>query len=141
MAAEYQSAIKSEVEKWPGVSVTFEKRSKHNAAVLHYAGKSRFVIYPDTPSDAARGALNMLTDVRKELSGIGAVKHVPAKSARSKSRKVKNVDRPIKPLTDMAAPRDNPFAALASIQFAQPAPTPEPAPKKPWWRRIWDMFA
>lgn len=68
----YHEAISKEVEEWPGAAVSFEKGSKHPRAVLSFGDSSRFVVFPDTPGDTDRGILNCLTDVRRELRGLGA---------------------------------------------------------------------
>lgn len=81
MTIEYETWTRNEVALWSGASVTFGKRAKHREAVISYKGESRFVIFPDSPSDSARGVRNHIACVRRELLRLGAVRAVRRESA------------------------------------------------------------
>ena len=66
-----QQGLLRELEQYPGVTATFEKRGKHPAMNLHYRGRRRFVMIPLTPGDNGRGSRNTVRDMRKELRNLG----------------------------------------------------------------------
>ena len=63
--------IAPEIASWPGVSYTVDKNRNHLHIVLHYENRSRFLVASKTGSDR-RGHLNLLTNMRRELSVLGA---------------------------------------------------------------------
>lgn len=63
--------IEREVERWPGVSVRFERGSKHVRARLFYSDRERFVVIAANSGDK-RGVLNAMRDVKRELRTLGA---------------------------------------------------------------------
>lgn len=66
--------VEPELRSWPGVSFTVEKPGKgHPRIVMHYRGRSRFVVVSSTSGDN-RGGLNLITNVRRELNELGAKK-------------------------------------------------------------------
>lgn len=102
--------------------------------MLHYGGKSRFVVIPSTPGDSRRGALNSLADVRKELAALGAERVVRKPPLRKRTHKVIGAKMPKRdpmPHVELAPVRPNPFDALAAMTFA-----PAQQPKLSWWRRM-----
>lgn len=70
----YREAIQRELARWPGVRAVFSRRSKHRQVVLNYEERSRFVVYPVTPSDNRCGLRNSIQDVRQALRLLGAIK-------------------------------------------------------------------
>lgn len=78
--ADYEQLTREEVAEWPGVTVTFRQRAKHREATLTFGEQSQFAIYPSTPGDGSRGALNHIAEVRKLLRLIGAVRNDRPKS-------------------------------------------------------------
>lgn len=72
--SEYETAMKSAVEAYPGVGIDFEFRGRHKAARLSFKDRSYRVFYPATPSDSKRGILNLMRDLRRGLREIGAAK-------------------------------------------------------------------
>lgn len=54
-----------------GVTADRGRRAHHRTLILRFAGRSRFVTYPDTPSDH-RGHLNHVRDIRNALRALGA---------------------------------------------------------------------
>lgn len=69
---DYAITTEREVAEWPGVSVSFNNTKRHRVAVLAYRGRTRRVVFAATPSDSARGLLNHIGELRKELRGLGA---------------------------------------------------------------------
>jgi hypothetical protein len=69
----YTDATAREMERWPGVTYTFDAQGKHNRVVLTYAGRSHFLPFPRTGSDH-RGPLNHVAALRRVLVGMGAVR-------------------------------------------------------------------
>ena len=69
---DYVIPTEREVAEWPGVTVSFDNTKRHRVAVLAFNGRTRRVVFAATPSDNARGLLNHIGEVRKELRGLGA---------------------------------------------------------------------
>lgn len=120
----YERAIKDELAYWPGTEVEFSKRKKHCEARIHFGGSTRFVVYPDSPSDSARGHLNFLRDVRKELVELGAARLPKKPAKRKRGPRVIGKQMPRRPQwvdrVEQAPVKDNPFDALAAlVQVAQ----------------------
>jgi hypothetical protein len=66
----YADALRAECDK-AGASYEIVHGGRHAKAHISLNGKTRFVVYPASPSDSRRGALNFAGDVRrviKELS-------------------------------------------------------------------------
>ena len=70
---EYEKVMTQETAKYPGLSVSFEHRGKHKAAVFAIEDKTRRVFYPASPSDSRTGTLNKLQDVRRVLREMGVL--------------------------------------------------------------------
>lgn len=122
MTCEYEQWSLDEVGQWPGASVTFEKRSKHRAAILSYQGKTRFVVYPDSPGDSRRGVHNHVAEVRQALTQLGAsrTKTVRKAEARRRQRNEGAALRQIK-VGERAPVRPDPWEALKGFQPLPPA--------------------
>lgn len=129
-----------ELRRWPGVSWERRHRSKHMALVLTYQGVTRFVTYPLTTSDSARGPQNHVGDIRRTLREMGATRLEVVKGRGGQKRRPAKAkaDEPIR-----LDPREktrldqNPFDALAGFQCAEPEPPPVvalPAPPTLWRR-------
>jgi hypothetical protein len=131
----YDDAVDAELARWPGVAWTREVRGKHYALVLTFNGVSRFVVYPCSPGDSRRGALNHLTDVKAACLGLGANRLAVPKSARITS-KSRAAAPEIKLATRDAVRLDtNPFDRLADFKVEPKAAAAPPA-KPSLWRRI-----
>lgn len=137
----YEAEIEKEVSRWPDAAVAFQNGSKHRRAVLTYAGKSRFVVYPSTSGDTIRGAKNCLNDVRRELASLGANKTV--NTTRDGKRKVpanaRRHERDVFRHIEKAPVKPNPFDALLSIKFATPEIKPDSTPLT-FWQRVVRWF-
>lgn len=118
----YEDAIRGEVERWPGASVTFSSRSRHDQATLAFGGSSRFVVIPSTPGDSRRGTANSISDVRRELQRLGAMRMIDPPRSGTPRRKVAPVVRDKFAHIERAPRRENPFEALAALH--RPAPRP-----------------
>lgn len=142
----YEDAIEHELRNWPGVEAEFGRRAKHRQVILRFGGRSRFVVYPDSPSDH-RGCRNNIIDIRKECASLGAERSRPEKVARRR----KTAPRPRVQRHDWmdrierAPVKPDPFAILA--QIAPVAQSAEPAPHKgldagstPARRTIWQRI-
>ena len=68
----YDDLADRELSAWPGVQWERDESGKHLALRLTYAGESRKVHYPFTPSDKWRGPLNHVQDIRRVLRELGA---------------------------------------------------------------------
>lgn len=145
----YERVIREELAYWPGVAVEFGRRSKHRAATFHFAGSTRFVVYPDSPSDARRGHLNSLADVRKELAALGAERLERRPWLRKRGPRVISHRMPNRPdwasRIERAPVKPNPFDVLAHIApVAQSVERPtfnrEIVGSSPRWRTIWQRF-
>jgi hypothetical protein len=115
----YERAIREELAYWPGVEVAFGQRSKHRTAILHYRTETRFVVYPDTPSDTQRGHLNCIANVRKELRALGAERVEQRPKKRNRGPRVIGRHKLRQPewarRTDLAPVKPNPFDALQAL--------------------------
>lgn len=67
----YHALADAELTAWPGVTAERGRKTAHLTLTLRYAGRSRFVVYPDSPSDH-RGPLNHVRDIRRTLTALGA---------------------------------------------------------------------
>ena len=71
----YEDAAERELAAWPDVQAEWlPARGKHPVLRLTYAGASRKVPYPGSPSDTGRGPLNHVQDVRRTLRALGATR-------------------------------------------------------------------
>lgn len=120
----YEEAIRGEVSRWPGASVSFSARAKHDQATISFAGVSRFVVIPSSPGDMRRGPANSISNVRSELQRLGAMRASdPPKTMRRK--RVRNaVERDMFANIERAPRRENPFAVLAALKAAPVKPEP-----------------
>lgn len=138
----YDDAVTAELERWPGVTASRVCRSKHYALNLMYDGRTRFVIYPNSPGDTVRGVRNHLRDVRAALREIGARRDTEPKAARVVRRRRAPPAAPAaKPLvrTEVetgASPERDPFAVLSALKIA---PKSQPKSPEPWWSRAWKL--
>src|SRR3569833_3252692 len=113
----YAHPVDAELAKWPGVTAKREGRGKHYALVLTYDGRSMFVIYPCSPSDALRGVQNHLADVSAVLCDLSAERVSRARSI-DKPKRVRNRTTPRRMIiTDRASggPRRDPWALLRGL--------------------------
>jgi hypothetical protein len=141
--SDYDDAVELELSRWPGVTFHREVRGKHYALVLAYRGATRFVIYPASPSDSRRGALNHLANVRAELRALGAQRLATTKVEDRRKRK----PQPTATVYEFEranpgeGPLRDPFAVLADmrVEWIQPAndvPPESAAPRQSLWSRI-----
>lgn len=77
---DFEKAIDAEVGNWPGAAVEFVAGGKHPKAKLTHGGKQMGVTYPGTPGDAFHGVHNTLSDIRRALKKLGAVRAKPEPS-------------------------------------------------------------
>lgn len=70
-ARKYLQELKRELAKYPGVAAEFTHRAKHQQVTLSYNGRSRFVVFPASPSDCTRGLQKTIKDMRGELRNLG----------------------------------------------------------------------
>lgn len=143
----YDDPTERELARWPGVEFHRDVRGKHYALVLTFRGQSRFVVYPSSPSDSGRGALNHLTNVRAELRALGAQRIAPTKAERK--RRARQPDRLVIVMRDHPDPDEgplrDPWAALVGLNTADTpavvkpvAPAPPPVAPGLWARvRAW----
>lgn len=71
---DFEHTMLQEVEKHPGVIISFEHRGKHKAALVTANNATVKIFYPLTPSDTKRGGLNNRQDVRRALRQLGVTK-------------------------------------------------------------------
>lgn len=132
----FTHATERELDHWPEVHHRFEFSKKHRRVVISFNGRERFVIFPTSTSDAVRGPLGHVTNLRVELRALGArrVERTPLSE-----RRTRNVapPRPIETpcITD---PRPDGWVALRELQ-AKLAAASEP-PLQPR-RSIWGALA
>ena len=70
---EYVAAGIAEVGSWPGVRIVERIRgTKQNRVVLGFEGRTRYVVYPHSPSDRRTGARNHVQDIRRVCRELGA---------------------------------------------------------------------
>ena len=131
----FTQAAEREIEHWPGVEFRFERASKHRRIVLEFAGKERFVMFPSTPSDNARGHLNHIAGLRVELRALGArrVERTPLTE-----RRKRNVAAPRQtPTPEISDPRPDGFAQLRDLHAKlQHAAEPAIKPRRSLWAAI-----
>lgn len=131
----YTQAAEREIEHWPGAELRFEKSSKHRRAIVTFKDRERFIVFPTSPSDGARGHLNFLTDFRVELRALGArrVERTP-----STERRKRNVAAPRPaPTPEITDPRPDGWAPLRELH-ARISAAAEPAlkPRRSLWAAI-----
>jgi hypothetical protein len=66
-----EQVVKDELRHYPGVDLELKNGGKHDRAVFHLGGKSRFMVLPKTPSDH-RAPKNVATTLRKTMEELGA---------------------------------------------------------------------
>lgn len=140
---DYELAIEREVAEWPGVTVTFEEAGKHPRAIFTFGGIGRFTPFPGTPSDSAKGVTIKLSEVRRLLREMGAVRNERAKSDRPKPDRNPGADLREMPSSGPAPVVPDPWATLNGVRgkplitepgfypnitcdqyFAEPCPVP-----------------
>lgn len=131
----YTNAAERELEHWPDVSCRFDVTGKHRRAILSFSGRERFVIFPTSPSDTARGHLHFITDLKVELRALGArrVERTP-----STERRTRNVAAPRPtPVPEITDSRPDGWAELRALH-AQISAAAEPAikPRRSLWAAI-----
>ena len=72
MKSQYEIIQERVLSKWPGVVWKRAKAKRHNMLVVSFAGQTRKLPYPVSPSDKRRGALNHAGDISKTLRALGA---------------------------------------------------------------------
>ena len=131
----YTQAAEREIEHWPGAELRFEKSSKHRRAIVTFKDRERFIVFPTSPSDGARGHLNFLTDLRVELRALGArrVERTP-----STERRTRNVAAPRpQPVPEISDPRPDGFAQLRELHAKlQSAAEPAIKPRRSLWAAL-----
>lgn len=65
------TAMRCEAERWPEVSIRFEKGGKHGVAVVSFRGRSRRFGHSLTPS-CPFAAKKAAADLRRTLRALGA---------------------------------------------------------------------
>lgn len=75
-----EKAIEREVEEWPEASVSFTKTGTHPKAKLAFGGLLLSVVFAGTPG-SQRGVHNTLSEVRRSLKKLGAVRTKPEPTA------------------------------------------------------------
>jgi hypothetical protein len=70
----FVSALENEIKHWPYVDIEYSRHRKHRKANLLYRGKRGSITFPSTSSDNVRGHKNTITELRKLLEGMGAVR-------------------------------------------------------------------
>ena len=65
----WDDAVDYELSRWPGVHAVRVGTRKHNRLVLHAKGRSRFVVYPSSPTGHPRALRNHISDIRHILAG------------------------------------------------------------------------
>lgn len=115
---DYELAIQREVAEWPGVTLSFEEAGKHPRAVLTFGETSRFTPFPGTPSDSGRGLDIKVTEVRRMLREMGAVRNERAKSTRAPSERNPGADLREMPSSGPAPVVANPWEALPVLPRA-----------------------
>lgn len=134
----YHDAAEREIACWPGVTFRFEHaRGKgHPRIVLGFNGRERFVTFPGTPSDSVRGPANFVTDLRKALRALGAVRS-EREAARQVVRQRRGRPTPVcVAIPTITDPRSGGFGVLrdwrpradASVAHEPPAPA-----KRSWF--------
>lgn len=123
----YEDAQRAELARWPGVVASHEIRGKHFALVLRFGEVSRFVIYPSTPGDSGRGALNHVREIRHTLAGLGATRIETVKATAPRRRR-QRMEIPTPRLQSVSDTRlcQDPFSQLAQLRFEAPKPQPIP---------------
>jgi hypothetical protein len=113
------AVTRREIERWPGVAVTFANGGKHITATLAYGDKTRMVVCAKTPSDNGRGVKNHVAEVRRALLSLGAARIATAKSTAPKRQRNKPVRRPPVPAERAPVPT-NGFEKLAALMVPEP---------------------
>ncbi len=122
--SEFEDWAREEVEQWPGVTVRFSKRAKHRQAILCFNGQERFAVYPDTPGDNVRAVRNHVTDIRKTLLEMGAVRQPRKKAIGPKRQRNPGAAQRTNGNGERAPVRPDPWAALSAFKVApKPKPT------------------
>jgi hypothetical protein len=94
---DYEKAIETEVESWPGVTVEFAQGGKHPKAKFTFGGKMLAHSYAGTPSDGAFGVHQMLGDMRRTMKKLGAQRAKPEPTKdEDEAPYRKKVDQPAK---------------------------------------------
>lgn len=75
-----EKAMEGEVARWPGASVEFVDGGKHPKAKLRFGELTVSVPYPGSPGDAFNGVHNQLSQVRRALKKMDAVRDKPEPS-------------------------------------------------------------
>ncbi len=91
---DFRRGILDELEAWPSVTCTFEDGAKHKKVVLHYAGKSRFVMFPSSPSGSGQSLTGKLGDVRRALKELGAQRQPRQRQRAARGKPASRVLRP-----------------------------------------------
>lgn len=137
----YDDAMEAEISRWPGVTFKRVIRGKHYGMQLSFNGVTRLHIYPSTPSDNGRGALNQIRCLKASLQTIGAQRLPEPKAKHPKRARNKTVSTVID-LGERAVrdPSRDPFTDLTKLRRQMVDATPVVLPivnsHRPWWRKL-----
>jgi len=70
---EYQQAIEREARHWPNANFEFNKTRRHQKVVMRFKNTVSSSIFATSGSDW-RGIPNAVSDVRRKLRGMGAIR-------------------------------------------------------------------
>lgn len=121
----------SELEAHGVTDHWIDDTGRHLRLYYVHAARQRFYIVPKSPSDR-RWEYNALSDLRRDLGGRKIAKRATPKARRLVHVKRQPVSVDTFAPTEFAAVKGDPFAVLANHPVLS-----QPAPKLPWWRRVW----
>lgn len=67
---DFENRIMAEVAKCPGASAEFGRRRRHPVVYLTVEGRTRYVVYPGSPSDNGHALRNNICEVRRVLAHL-----------------------------------------------------------------------
>lgn len=114
--------IRQEVGRWPGATVKFEMGGKHRRAIITFSRKDRFVIFPTSPSDGRRGSRNTLSDVRRALKSLGAIRSAIPVGRGLRRRRNPGVELRPQIIGEPAPVMPDPWEPLRIAVMVQPEP-------------------
>lgn len=82
---DYLDQMTREISHWGDVNHTQERGAKHPRLVLSFGDRSRFICLPGTPGDNARGLKIKISELRRTLRDLGAIRN-PRPVQRRRSR-------------------------------------------------------
>lgn len=111
----YEDAAVREIAEWPGVTHRLEIGGKHKRIYVCFRDAERFVVYPTSPSDAVRGVLYFLTDLRKELRAIGAQRVAQARRKPVERKRRHTTIERVTTAPEITDPRADGLASLRDL--------------------------